>query len=518
MHTCSIACKISGKRRVIALLLGVFLLIFSVFGCAEGISLDARIDRMLSAQQAAAGADSLQAWLDGALHDQAGGSAEWYVLALHQYAAGLDYTAYADALQQYVESTPPASASTRLKLALLLTACGRADHPFVAAARAEDIGRQGVMSWIYGLHLLVNLPDTAAETDQAVAALLSLQLADDGWAVMGTQSDADVTAMALQALAPTLASHPDAQAAAARALTLLSVMQADSGDYRSMGTANCESAAQVIIALCALGVDPLTDARFIKNGSSALDAMLRYQAEDSAFAHVAGGAKNNMATVQALSALIALRRFQAGQGAYYLLDTLPAASASASAALSWKTWSLIGIAAIGVLVSILLWLFKKRNYKNFVFLWLICGVLALALCLLRVESAAHYYAPAASPAASTGEVTLSIRCDTVKGKTDTRYIPSNAVILAETRYKIAENTTVYDVLVQASRENQLQLDCRGAYVAGISHLYEFDFGNLSGWMYRVNGDFPDVGCGEYQLSDGDRIEWLYTCDMGRDLT
>ena len=63
----------------------------------------------------------------------------------------------------------------------------------------------------------------------------------------------------------------------------------------------------------------------------------------------------------------------------------------------------------------------------------------------------------------------------------------------------------------------MQLDCRGTYVAGISHLYEFDFGNLSGWMYRVNGFFPDVACGEYQLSDGDRIEWLYTCDLGRDL-
>ena len=84
-------------------------------------------------------------------------------------------------------------------------------------------------------------------------------------------------------------------------------------------------------------------------------------------------------------------------------------------------------------------------------------------------------------------------------------------------YEIAENATVYDVLVQAAKENQLQLDCRGTYVAGISHLYEFDFGNLSGWMYRVNGVFPDVGCGEYQLSDDDRIEWLYTCDLGRDL-
>lgn len=515
MHTPSISRQVSGKRRVFALLLGLFLLISSTCAYSEGVSVSSRIDALLSAQQSAAGADSLQSWLNGALCKQAGSSAEWYVLALRQNTQGLDYSAYADVLQQYVEITPPASASSRLKLALLLTACGRADHPFVAAARAEDIGRQGVMSWIYGLHLLNNLPDTAGEIDQAVASLLSLQLADGGWAVMGAQSDADVTAMALQALAPTLANHSDAQAAADRALALLSVMQADTGDYRSMGTSNCESAAQVIIALCALGIDPLTDARFIKNGYSALDAMLRYQLEDNAFAHTASGAKNNMATVQALSALIALKRFQAGQGSYYLLDALPAAQQAA--AVGWKTWAIIEIAAFGILFTIILWLLKKRNYKNFILLWLICGALALALCLLRIESAANYYSPSPTAEASMGEVTLTIRCDTVKGLTDARYIPDSAVILPEASYKIAENATVYDVLVQAAKKNQLQLDCRGTYVAGISHLYEFDFGNLSGWMYRVNGVFPDVGCGEYQLSDGDRIEWLYTCDLGRDL-
>ena len=487
MHTPSISRQVSGKRRVFALLLGLFLLISSTCAYSEGVSVSSRIDALLSAQQSAAGADSLQSWLNGALCKQAGSSAEWYVLALRQNTQGLDYSAYADALQQYVEITPPASASSQLKLALLLTACGRADHPFVAAG----------------------------EIDQAVASLLSLQLADGGWAVMGAQSDADVTAMALQALAPTLANHSDAQAAADRALALLSAMQADTGDYRSMGTSNCESAAQVIIALCALGIDPLTDARFIKNGYSVLDAMLRYQLEDNAFAHTAGGDKNNMATVQALSALIALKRFQAGQESYYLLDALPAAQQAA--AVGWKTWAIIGIAAFGILLTVILWFLKKRNYKNFILLWLICGALALALCLLRIESAANYYAPAPTAEASMGEVTLTIRCDTVKGLTDARYIPDSAVILPKTSYKIAENATVYDVLVQAAKENQLQLDCRGTYVAGISHLYEFDFGNLSGWMYRVNGVFPDVGCGEYQLSDDDRIEWLYTCDLGRDL-
>ena len=55
------------------------------------------------------------------------------------------------------------------------------------------------------------------------------------------------------------------------------------------------------------------------------------------------------------------------------------------------------------------------------------------------------------------------------------------------------------------------------YISGINYLYEFDFGDLSGWVYHVNGVSPSVGCGEYKLSDGDRIEWLYTCNLGNDL-
>jgi len=55
------------------------------------------------------------------------------------------------------------------------------------------------------------------------------------------------------------------------------------------------------------------------------------------------------------------------------------------------------------------------------------------------------------------------------------------------------------------------------YISGINHIYEFDYGELSGWMYRVNGGTPSVGCGSYILSDGDKIEWLYTCELGEDL-
>ena len=57
----------------------------------------------------------------------------------------------------------------------------------------------------------------------------------------------------------------------------------------------------------------------------------------------------------------------------------------------------------------------------------------------------------------------------------------------------------------------------GAYIEGIGNLYEFDTGELSGWMYEVNGWFPNYSCSGYQLENGDTVRWVYTCDMGYDV-
>ena len=56
-----------------------------------------------------------------------------------------------------------------------------------------------------------------------------------------------------------------------------------------------------------------------------------------------------------------------------------------------------------------------------------------------------------------------------------------------------------------------------AYIEGINNLYEFDVGELSGWMYKVNEWFPNYGCSRYQLCDGDVVCWVYTCDLGSDV-
>ena len=131
-------------------------------------------------------------------------------------------------------------------------------------------------------------------------------------------------------------------------------------------------------------------------------------------------------------------------------------------------------------------------------------------------------------------VTIAIHVDTLLKNLDLldpslqseKYVPPNGVILKTTTYELlSEQDTVWDVLQRATKEHQIQIEYQGAneniynsvYVEGINHLYEFSAGPLSGWMYKVNGVYPNYGCSQYTLKDGDVIEWQYTVDLGRDL-
>lgn len=106
-----------------------------------------------------------------------------------------------------------------------------------------------------------------------------------------------------------------------------------------------------------------------------------------------------------------------------------------------------------------------------------------------------------------------------------KYVPKDGVILPRTEYVLRPKDTVFDVLLRTVRHNQIHMEFQGrnentfnsAYIQGINHLYEFSCGPLSGWMYAVNGEFPDYGVSRYVLEDGDEIELRYTCDLGRDL-
>ena len=126
--------------------------------------------------------------------------------------------------------------------------------------------------------------------------------------------------------------------------------------------------------------------------------------------------------------------------------------------------------------------------------------------------------------------TITIRCDTILDNLDLLesakepYVPMDGVILVETTVEFSEDETVFEVLQRVCEAADIQLEYswtplyNSYYIEGISHLYEFDCGHESGWMYEVNGEYPNSGCSSYKLKPGDAISWRYTCvGLGADV-
>ena len=474
------------------------------------------------------GSPSVQSWIDGGLSDLAG-SAEWYIIALSQYG-DYDFSAYRRALLKYLAETDPKPATARLKYALALIGTGSSDG-YIAKAAGDAIGRQGVMSLVFGLHLLNNgVTCDGYDTASAVSELLSLQLADGGWAVSGTVGDVDVTAMALSSLA---VQYREGNAAVLfaveKALELLSDRQNPDGDYSSYGTANAESTAQVLTALSSLGIDCLSDSRFIKNGKTVFDGLLLYRLPDGTFSHVKSGSTNESATVQAFYSSVAYLRMVAGKTPLFVLDAEPSDAGetqqptgdSEGSGIGYKLPACLAVVFIAGGACAVLFLLKKREPRNYLLILAAAAAAVLLIVCTDIQSAESFYSQAdREPENSVGTVYVAIYCDTIEDKS-AAHIPDDGVLLGITETAIGENSTVFDVLCRVTARHRIQLETGGsgetAYVYGIGGIYESDYGDLSGWMYYVNGEAPPVGCGRYVLSDGDTVEWKYTCRLGEDI-
>lgn len=102
-------------------------------------------------------------------------------------------------------------------------------------------------------------------------------------------------------------------------------------------------------------------------------------------------------------------------------------------------------------------------------------------------------------------------------------LPEDGVIYPTKTVTFTEGESVFDVLHREMKNNKIHMEFvmtpmyNSNYIEGIHNLYEFDCGELSGWMYKVNGWFPNYGASRYSLKNGDKIEWVYTCDLGRDI-
>lgn len=469
---------------------------------------------------------------------------------------------YADTLSGRLRENAPETAVARQKAALALIAAGRPDDPFVKRSLDDSIGVFGIMGDIFGLHLLTNSPSSASASAAArdvISRLVSLGLPGGGWALAGTNPDVDITAMAVQALAPYYGTGDSVKAAIDDAVALLAEKQRPDGGFSAYGFPNAESAAQVILALTSLGINPVEDSRFQKNGENPYRALLRYRLSDGSFCHTEGGKTNPAATVQALCALVSLWRFDAGFSPFYLFenetdpdkkdqtDTSEAHSKEPSSAEKQSepaahtggeseetrdtlsspqdkkagvNYKIIGSGAVAFLfIAVILTLIRKKKYKlKYYLLPFILAAAAIAcIFTLHFQSAKEYYGNLPPKTNAIGTVTLQIHCEEIMGERKNSFVPSDGIILPETQFDIAPGDTVYDILVEGVRRFSLHMEKRGVsgygYVVAIQYIYEYEYGDLAGWRYLVNGSFPTVGCMEYELSDGDLIEWVYTKNL-----
>lgn len=547
------------KKRVVSALICLVICILqlvsapSVFA-ASGISNAA--DGIINYLGANDEADLAKNILEGKI----GTSAEWYVFALVHSETAPDLAPYRASLLSYLEENRVAGASTRLKFALSLIAAGDRDNAYIGQTLADSVGEQGIMSLVFALHIYNNLK-TGFDASGLISDILALRKDDGGWSITGNYSDVDVTAMTLQALAPYYGKSRDVTAAVEDCIELLSDRQLASGGFSSYGAENCESSAEAVIALCSLGIDPDADPRFVKNGKSALDALLSFMREDGSFSHTAGSEASELATAESFDALTAVKLLEKGRSLYIFpkitgekpnaddpievttekggkTDPVTGQPSGNTAEndknngkndskavedekkLSYKLPLCLAIAALSAVIFIILIILKKKNIKNYIFVAAVALVLIAAVLLTNISTKSEYYGARAKKENAVGSVTVSIECASLIGIAGEERIPGDGVVLEAAEYEIAEGETAYDILVEAARENGILLDMKGSgkmvYISAIASLYEYEYGELAGWIYRVNGEMPSVGCGAYTLSDGDVIEWSYSLQMGSD--
>ena len=257
---------------------------------------------------------------------------EWAVIGLSRSEVDVPqkwYDTYYNNLVDYVKACGGVLHKRKYteysRVVLALTAMGN-DPTNVAGydltAPLNDYDKtvwQGVNGPIWALIALDSGNYNCSVRQKYIDCILEKELPQGGWTLAGDKTDSDMTGMALQALA-NYRDQPEVKAAINRALSWVSKNQNADGGFSTYGEATCESTAQIIVALCTLGIDP-EDSRFVKNGNSAMDSLLTYYTKGKGFSHLPGGSNDGMATEQAFYALVAADRAEKGKSALYEMNS-----------------------------------------------------------------------------------------------------------------------------------------------------------------------------------------------------
>lgn len=301
---------------------------------------------------------------------------EWMVIGLARSGRTVP-AGYYDNVVEYVkakadanERLHPTKVTDNARVILALTAIGKdvtnvGGHNLLKGLDSMDyVQAQDINGPIFTLIALDshNYPTMGDVTrEKLIQVILDAQLNDGGWNLSAENADPDMTAMAIQALAPYYKTNETVKAAVDKALEALSALQRSDGGFDSWDTVNSESCAQVIVALTALGIDPTADSRFVKNGHTVLDALAGFYVTGGGFRHTAGGERNDMATEQGYYALAAYYRFANTQIRLYDMSDVTIQTGGSNAPATGDTGVLVWVIALPVTILAAAFVLKRKE-------------------------------------------------------------------------------------------------------------------------------------------------------------
>lgn len=333
------------KRWAILLFIVVLTCSTSV-SAAENTDLNEKIVETVSGMKQMAG-DGKKYILNAKEEFPAGNSiCDWTAMALAMAGEEEAYADYLKQMEEYVTNCykeqgyiDDVKATETQRIALTILALGgdptafgtdKEGNPVNLIAdgtwnfAGDSMGNQGTNGYIYGLLTLdakgYEIPANVSVTRESIVeSILNAQSEEGGFSLAAAgEGDIDITAMALQALAP-YQDRQNVKEAVEKALGWISGQMSEYATFMAYNTESCESSAQVLMAMAALGIDYRTDERFIKNDMTILDGMEQFRLEEGTYMHTpVDGAGDLMATQQSLLALLALEK--AGNSSGWLFD------------------------------------------------------------------------------------------------------------------------------------------------------------------------------------------------------
>ena len=383
---------------------------------------------------------------------------------------------YNDVYSKISSNESSVSIGDYVRVIIALTSTGKDAEDFAGnnllqeLADYEEVSKSGIYGHINAL-MAMNSHDYAIPVQNGIANqnteqkmvdyILSQELDSGGWS-WSTEIDVDTTAMAIQALAPYYrAGDTEVVSAVNDALPKLSELQKQDGDYESWGTLNSMTTAQVLVALCEIGMDPLdTKSGFIKDGSSLIDGILKYQTESGGFKYALADQEiSSGATIQAAYALSAYDRFKNDKNSLYDMSDTELSSYKAPSGSGGGS--------------------SEGNPEDVV----------------------------------TGDKTIALSID--------KSSIGKGFVLNTTQVKINSGDTVWNATRRILDKEGISYETSGSsdsiYIKSIAGDGEFDHGAKSGWMYLVNGVAVTRPAGQHILTGGETVQWRYTKNLGEDI-